>query len=257
MREALSVVIITRNEEDEIEECLRSVSWADEIVLVDSHSSDRTVEIARRFTDRIHQRAFSGFTDQKQWATDRARGPWILNIDADERVPEALRAEIEAVLEQGTSSAGFRIPRLTWYLGRFVRHGTWYPDRKLRLFRKDRGRWTGGSVHESVAIDGPAGALRNPILHYSFRTLADHFSTIDRFTRLAAEDLAAKGEGGSVLRLLVHPPATFVKSLILRFGFLDGWRGFLIAALSARHSYLKYARVREALRAKRTRGVER
>ncbi|MFH1681083.1 MAG: glycosyltransferase, partial [Candidatus Eisenbacteria bacterium] len=133
-------------------------------------------------------------------------------------------------------------------------HGTWHPDHKLRLFRKDLGRWVGGSVHEGVEVEGETGVLRNPLLHYSFRTLADHFSTIDRFTRLAAEDLAGRGEGGSFVHLLVHPPATFIKSFFFRLGFLDGWRGLLIAALSARHSYLKYARARGAPREREARG---
>jgi glycosyltransferase involved in cell wall biosynthesis len=254
LREALSVVIITWNEEDEIEACLRSAAWADEIVLVDSRSTDRTVEIARRFTDRIFQKEFEGFTAQKRYATDLARGPWILNLDADERVTDELREEIRSAIEGGAPAAGYRIPRLTWYLGAFVRHGTWYPDHKLRLFRKERGRWTGGSVHESVDVDGPVETLRSPLLHYSFRTLSDHHATIDRFTRLGAGDLAERGRGGSFLRLLVHPPATFIKSYVLRLGFLDGWRGFLIAALSARHAFLKYARARSALAEKRKLG---
>jgi len=255
VREAISVVIITRNEEREIEECLESVSWADEIVVVDSFSTDKTVEIAKRLTERVAEKEFVGFTRQKQHATDLAAGPWILNIDADERVTPELRREIEGRLAAGGEAKGFRIPRLTWYLGGFVHHGTWYPDHKLRLFRKESGRWVGGSVHERVEVDGPVEALRNPLLHYSFRTLADHFATIDRFTRLSAEDLAAGGKGGAFYHLLVHPPATFVKSYFLRLGLLDGWRGFLIALLSGRHSFLKYARAREILRDRKRRGA--
>jgi glycosyltransferase involved in cell wall biosynthesis len=251
VREAISVVIITKNEEREIEECLASVSWADEIVVVDSFSTDRTVEIARRFTSRVASKEFVGFTRQKQHVTEMAEGPWILNVDADERVTPELRGEIERRIEEGTTAAGFRIPRLTWYLGGFVRHGTWYPDYKLRLFRKEAGRWVGGSVHEQLEVEGRVETLECPLLHYSFRSIGDHFATIDRFTRLSAKDLAAAGRGGAFYHLLVHPPATFVKSYFLRLGLLDGWRGFLIALLSARHSYLKYARAREILRARK------
>lgn len=248
MSERISAVIITRDEEAEIEECLRSLSFADEIVVVDSHSTDRTVEIARRFTGRVETRDFKGFTEQKREATDLATGEWILNVDADERVSPGLAEEILRAVRAGGDAAGYRIPRLTWYLGKFVRHGTWYPDLKLRLFRKDSGRWVGGSVHESVEVDGPVATLESPLLHYSFRTLAEHHATIDRFTALSARDLADRGRGGSIGRLLVHPPATFVKSYLLRLGFLDGWRGLLIALLSAKHSYLKYARARALLR---------
>jgi len=250
VREAISVVIITKNEEREIEECLASVSWADEIVVVDSFSTDKTVEIAKRFTGTVVTKEFIGFTSQKQHATDLAAGPWILNVDADERVTPELYREIERRIGEKGEAKGFRIPRLTWYLGGFVRHGTWYPDHKLRLFRKESGRWVGGSVHEQVEVDGAVETLKNPLLHFSFRSLGDHHQTIDRFTRLSAEDLAARGKGGGFYHLLVHPPATFVKSYLLRLGLLDGWRGFLIALLSARHSYLKYARAREILRSR-------
>lgn len=251
MREHLSVVIITRNEESEIEECLESVSWADEIVLVDSHSTDRTVEIAKRFTDRVVTRDFTGFTDQKRYATSLAAGPWILNIDADERVGEALKSEIVTLLDRNLSVNGYTIPRLTWYIGRFIRHSGWYPDRKLRLFRKDRGEWRGGRVHESLHVDGPVGNLSHPLLHYSFRTLNDHFRTIDHFTRLGAEDLIDRGKRGNLFDLLFRPPFTFLKCLILRLGFLDGWRGFLIASLSAKHTWLKYRRARKMAREKK------
>jgi glycosyltransferase involved in cell wall biosynthesis len=248
VRDSLSVVLITRNEQDEIEECLEGVSWADEIVVVDSRSTDRTVELARRFTDRVFVKDFAGFTEQKRYATSLANGPWILNVDADERVTPDLRDEILALLDRPGACAGYRMARLTWYLGAFIRHGTWYPDAKLRLFRKNAGRWVGESVHESLEVSGPIGALEHPLLHYSFRTLRDHLDTIDRFTRLAADDLAARGEGGAFVHLLAHPPATFIKSYVLRLGFLDGWRGLVIAALSARHAYLKYARARRAIR---------
>ncbi|MFH1279158.1 MAG: glycosyltransferase [Candidatus Eisenbacteria bacterium] len=251
VNERISAVVITRNEEGEIEECLRSLAFAQEIVVVDSHSTDRTVEIARRYAGRVETRDFTGFTEQKREATDLAAGEWILNIDADERVSEELAEEIVRAVRSGGGAAGYRIPRLTWYLGKFIRHGTWYPDQKLRLFRKESGRWVGGSVHESVEVDGPVETLTHPILHYSFRTLADHQSTIDRFTSLSARDLAERNRGGSIGRLFVHPPATFIKSYLLRLGFLDGWRGLLIALLSAKHSYLKYARARAMIRARR------
>jgi glycosyltransferase involved in cell wall biosynthesis len=245
VRERLSVVIITRNEEKEIEGCLASVDWADEIVLVDSHSTDKTVEIARRFNANVETRAFTGFTEQKQYATELAAGPWILNIDADERVSDGLKVEIQTLLESPPPNKGYRLPRLTWYLGKFIRHGGWYPDWKLRLFRKGDGIWKGGQVHERIQLNGPVGTLKNPLLHYSFRTLSDHIATIDHFTRLGAEDLIEKRKGGSLADLLFRPPATFLKYYLLRLGFLDGWRGFVIASLSAAHTLAKYARVRQ------------
>lgn len=254
MRDRLSVVIITRNEEREIGECLESVSWADEIVVVDSLSTDSTVEIARGSASKVESRAFHGFTDQKRYATAIAEGPWILNIDADERVSSDLKEEILALLERSPTETGFRIPRLTWYVGRFIRRGGWYPDRKLRLFRKDAGEWMGGRVHERVEVDGPVGLLSHPLKHYSFRTLSDHLDTIDRFTRLGAEDLAKRGKGGSLLDLLFRPPATFFKSYLLRLGLLEGWRGFVIAFLSATHTLVKYARARRASEEKIHRG---
>ena len=244
MKEAISAVVITRNEEEEIAECLDALRWADEIVVMDSDSTDRTVEIARGIADRVVNRPFNGFTEQKRAVTELARGPWILNVDADERIGPELRDEILALLKKGPDRDGYTIPRLTWYLGRFVRHGGWYPDRKVRLFRKGRAEWVGGKVHESVRVDGPVGDLRRPLLHYSFRTLDDHRDTIERFTRLGAEDLAARGRGGRIVDILLRPPAAFLKMYLLRLGLLDGWRGFLIALLSARHTGLKHLRAR-------------
>jgi len=250
LRDAISAVVITRDEEDEIDACLASLAWADEIVVVDSGSTDRTVAIARRRAHKVRTLHFRGFTAQKRAATELAAGPWILSVDADERVTDELREEILAAIDGGVP-VGYRIPRLTWCLGAFVRHGMWYPDYKLRLFRKETGRWEGGKVHERVAVGGPVGTLQSPILHYSFRTIADHHATIDHFTRLGAEDLTAAGQGGSPWNLLIHPPATFLKSYVLRLGFLDGWRGLLIALLSAKHSFRKYARARRILRSRR------
>ncbi|MBN1826602.1 MAG: glycosyltransferase family 2 protein [Candidatus Eisenbacteria bacterium] len=256
MRETISAVVITRNEEAEIADCLAALRWADEIVVMDSESTDRTVEIARGIADRVELRPFSGFTDQKRAVTEIARGPWILNVDADERVGPELRDEILALLERGPDRNGYTVPRLTWYLGRFIRHGGWYPDRKLRLFRKERAEWIGGMVHESVRVDGPTGELIHPLLHYSFRALDDHRATIERFTRLGAEDLAKRGRGGRLFDIVLRPPAAFLKFYLLRAGFLDGWRGLLIALFSARHTGLKHLRARRLRRAKGARRGE-
>lgn len=248
MKDKISVVIIARNEESEIAACLESVAWADEIVLVDSGSTDRTVEIARGFTERVESHPFEGFTAQKQHATDLAAGPWILNVDADERVTPKLRREIEMIIESPDASDGYTLPRLTSYAGAFVRHA-WYPDRKLRLFRKSKGRWAGGAVHEGMRVDGTVGELQSPLLHYSFRTISDHLRTIDRLTDYGAEDLARLGRGGSFWNLVIRPPSTFIKMYFIRKGMFDGWRGLVIALLSAAHTMVKYAKARQLLEA--------
>lgn len=246
MRDKLSAVVIARDEEREIGPCLESVLWADEIVVVDSGSSDRTVEIAERLGARVEKRAFDGFTAQKRFATDLAAGAWVLNIDADERVTDDLRREIERKIASPDAFDGYTVPRLTWYAGAFVRHA-WFPDRKLRLFRKEKGEWTGGAVHEGMRIDGPVGELRSPLLHYSFRTISDHLRTIDRLTDYGAEDLAGHGRGGSIWNLIIRPPSTFIKMYFIRKGLFDGWRGLVIALLSAAHTMVKYAKARQLL----------
>ncbi|NNE08549.1 MAG: glycosyltransferase family 2 protein [Gemmatimonadetes bacterium] len=257
-RPKISVTIITKNEEAEIRECIESVAWADEIIVVDSFSTDRTVEIANEMGALVEQRTFTGFTDQKQHASDNAAGPWILNIDADERVTPELRAEIEGALakshapngDPGNAApsngdpAGYTIPRRTWYAGAFVKHA-WWPDRKLRLFLKERGRWTGGSVHEGMAVDGPVAELQSPLVHYSFRTLTDHLRTINNLTEHGADDLVRAGAGRSIWNLIIRPPSTFIKMYFIRRGILDGWRGLVIAFLSAAHTTLKYAKARQ------------
>ncbi len=250
---SLSVAIIALNEEERIRACLESVAWADEIVVVDSGSSDKTVAIAREFTDRVLFHAWTGYGAQKNFALARCQGEWVLSLDADERVPEALRADIATTLAANPAEAGFRIPRQNFFQGAWVRHGGWYPDCQLRLFRRGHGVFTGSAVHESVRVDGPVGRLRTPLVHQSYRGIEDFVARANRYSELAARELAAAGRGGSLADLLLRPAWRFFSMYVLRAGLLDGRRGLVLAVLYAHYVFLRAAKVRE-LRADRTSG---
>jgi len=244
----LSVVMICYNEEAMVGKSLASVQWADEIVVLDSCSTDRTVEIARQFSGCVVQSSWQGFGRQKNLALARATSPWVLSLDADEVVSPALAQEIRSLLSREPACAGYRIPRMTWYLGRFLRH-VWFPDSKLRLFRREQGHWGEEEVHESLHLDGPAGSLQQPLLHYSFPSIRDHIETLQRYTSLGAEDLRRAGRSFSWLRLLGSPPAMFFKQYVWKRGFLDGLPGFIACALSGVHEFVKYAKLYELCRA--------
>ena len=243
--EPLSVTLITYNEEANIEEALRRLAWVDEIVVVDSGSSDRTVEISRRYTDRVHHREWTGYVDQKNYALEKASHDWILSLDADERPSPALASEIQALRASGFTHAGYRMPRVAFFMGRWIRHGDWYPDYQLRLFDRRRGRWRGGRVHESVALDGPPGYLQGEIEHYTYRSLSAYLERLDRYSSLAAADYRARGRRASVSRLLLHPAATFLKNYVLKRGFLDGRAGLMVALMAATSVCFKYAKLYE------------
>jgi glycosyltransferase involved in cell wall biosynthesis len=241
----LSVAIVALNEEERIRSCLESVAGADEIVVVDSGSSDKTVAIAREFTDRVLFHAWEGYGAQKNFALGLCRGEWLLSLDADERVSEALRAEISATLAADPPVAGFRIPRQNFFQGVWIRHGGWYPDYQLRLFRRGRGVFTATAVHESVRVDGPVGRLQAPLIHQSYRGIEDFVARANRYSELAARQLAAAGRGGTLADLLLRPAWRFLSMYVLRGGFLDGGRGFTLAALYAHYVFLRAAKVRE------------
>ncbi len=241
----LSVAVIALDEEERLRACLESVAWADEVVVVDSGSSDKTVAIAREFTDRVLFHAWEGYGAQKNFAVAQCRGDWILSLDADERVSDALRAEIDSVLAAAPAEVGFRIPRQNFFQGVWVRHGGWYPDLQLRLFRRGRGAFTGSAVHESVRVDGPVGRLRAPFVHQSYRGIADFVARANRYSELAARELAGSGRGGSLADLLLRPGWRFLSMYVLRAGFLDGWRGLVLAVLYAHYVFLRAAKVRE------------
>ena len=241
----LSVAIVALDEEERIRACLESVGWADEIVVVDSGSSDKTVAIAREFTDRVLFHAWEGYGAQKNVALRQCRGEWLLALDADERVPEALRAEILATMAADPAVDGYRIPRRNFFQGAWVRHGGWYPDYQLRLFRRGRGAFTERAVHESVRVEGPVGRLRTPLDHDSYRGIADFVARANRYSELAARELAAAGRGGGLTDLLGRPLARFVSMYLLRRGFLDGRRGLVLALLYAHYVFLRAAKVRE------------
>ena len=240
-RARLSACIITYNEADRIEACLRSVSFCDEIVVVDSHSTDSTRELASALGARVIERDWPGYRTQKQFAVDAATNDWVLCLDADERVSTELRAEVEAARASGLAPyAGWSVPRITDYFGRFLRHGNAYPDRLTRLFDRRRGRWVGQEIHENTRVDGPVGRMRGHLEHFSYRNLSDHQARMQRYASLMARALYDSGKRCGLGRVLLNPQWRFVRGYVLRLGFLDGWRGLVFALIEANYVRLKY-----------------
>jgi glycosyltransferase involved in cell wall biosynthesis len=237
-RPPISVVLITRNEASRIRRCLDSVRWAEEIVVVDQHSADDTAAICRAYGARVIERPMSaGFGEQKNFAIAQASHPWILSLDADEEVTPALRQAIEAAVAEPGPALGFRMPRLTSYLGRFIRHCGWYPSPVLRLFRRGHGRFTDALVHEEVVVDGPVGDLGEDLRHYSYDSLSDHVRKLLVYTAYDARMLRRRGARLGPLRLLwwlaLKPPAVFVRKYVLQRGYREGWHGFVLSAMAA------------------------
>ena len=237
----LSACVITFNEADRIDDCLRSVSFCDEIVVVDAHSTDGTRELAAAHGARVIERDWPGYRSQKQFAVDSARHDWVLCLDADERVSAALRAEIVALRARGFgTAAGFSVPRITDYFGRFLRHGNAYPDRLVRLFDRRRGGWSGFEIHENTRVAGPTGRLHGRLEHYSYRSLSDHQSRMQRYAELMAQAMYERGERCGLTPVLLNPQWRFVRGYLLRLGFLDGWRGLVFALIEAGYVRRKY-----------------
>ncbi len=239
----VSVTIITRDEGANIDACLASVAWADEVLVVDCGSTDRTVEIARGRGARVIVKDWPGYGAQKNFAAAEAAHDWILSVDADERVTPELAGEIRATLAANPAGAGFRVPRVTWHLGRWIRTTDWYPDYQLRLYDRRRARWKERRVHESVTADGPVGQLKHDLQHYAYRDITHHHETMDRYTTLAAEDMYASGRRAGFVDLALHPPAAFLRNYVLRRGFTDGMPGLIISAMNAHYVFLKFAKL--------------
>jgi glycosyltransferase involved in cell wall biosynthesis len=241
----VTATVITFNEATNIKAALESLSWADEIVVVDSESTDDTVAIARTFTDRVIVRPWPGYVEQKNFAAAQASHDWIFSLDADERVTPALAGELTALIKRGPAVAGYRLPRVTFHLGRWIRSTDWYPDYQLRLYDRRRGRWDGRYVHESVKVEGQVADLQNELQHYAYRDLAHHFQTMDRYTTLAAKQMFAEGRRAGWVDLVIHPPAAFVRNYLLRGGFRDGVPGLIVSTMNARYVGLKFAKLWE------------
>ncbi|OGK84864.1 MAG: hypothetical protein A2W08_17725 [Candidatus Rokubacteria bacterium RBG_16_73_20] len=244
----MSVVVITLNEAERLRACLESAAWADELVVVDAESQDKTVQIAREFTDRVLVRPWAGFAEQKNFAVAQATGDWILSLDADEEVPPELRAEIQALLGAEPAEDGYRVPRRNIFWGRWIRHGGLYPDWQLRLFRRGRGRFVERTVHESVRVEGRVGRLASPLVHRSYRDVADFLERADRYSTLAAAEWVRSGRRAGVGDLVVRPAGRFLSMYVVRGGFLDGWPGFLLACLYAYYVFVRSAKVWERAR---------
>lgn len=253
----VTACIIAYDEEAKIEDCLRSVAFCAERLVVDSHSKDRTRELATALGARVIERDWPGHIEQKNFAIDQATTEWVLCLDADERVTPELRARIEAVLA-APAADGYTVNRRNIYLGAWIRGGGFYPDRKLRLFRRGRGRWGGVNPHDHVRLD-PAGTivhLGGDLEHLTYDSIADHLKTIDYFSTIAAGEKLSRGQRLVTLQLLLNPPFKFFKMFVLQAGFVDGWRGLIVAALGAFYVFLRYAKLWEKIHVEgRTRGT--
>ena len=244
MPEKISACITAGNEGNKIRRCLESVRWCDEIVVVDSFSTDRTAEICREFTDRVYQHEWLGYVGSKNLIRELARHSWLLYLDADEEVSRALQDEIQRKFHYGTGEvAGYRFPRMVHYLGRWIRHGEWYPDHKLRLFRKDAGRSEGEEPHDHVVVNGQVKTLRSPLYHYTYDDLHDHVETINRYTTITAREKFRKGARFHWYDYLIRPHWRFLKAYFFKLGLLDGMQGLIIARVSAFGVRMKYAKL--------------
>ena len=243
----ISVAVITYNEEKKLGQCLESVKWADEIVVLDSFSTDKTVEIAKKYTDKVFQHTFDGHIQQKNRALDLCSNEWVLSLDADEVLSDGLKEEILAIKNSGKEpeADGFYINRKIRYLGRWIRHGNWYPDYKLRFFKRSRARWGGINPHDTIILNGKTARLNGELLHYSYDSVADHLNTVNKFTSIMAKEYHEKGKKPSLLNLTLRPFFGFFKSYILKRGFLEGKRGFIIAVIDSYYVFLKFVKVFE------------
>lgn len=250
----ISATVITLDEEANLGRCLASLRGvADEVVVLDSGSRDRTEQIAREGGARFFPQPWLGYGPQKNAATDRATHDWILSLDADEALSDELRASLVALKAAGPGADAYEVSRLNWYCGRFLRHSGWYPDRKVRLWRKGAARWSDATIHELVepAPGARVGRLRGDLLHYTCLTRAQHLRTIERFTTLSAEALARAGRDASPWKRVASPAAHFLRDYVLKLGFLDGIQGFHACRLSAYATWLKYEKLRRLRRGER------
>lgn len=241
----LSATIITYNEEKHIAACIRSLEGvADEVIVLDSHSTDRTIAIAKEMGARVFTHPFLGYGPQKNKALEYTAHPIVLSLDADERIDDTLRASILNLKEQHTVIA-CSINRTTNYCGKFIRHGSWYPDRKIRLFDKRTARWSDDPIHESILLNDPDAVIRlkGEILHYSYNSIESHVLQNNKFSSMSAEALYNKGKRANVLHLTVSPLFAFIKGYIFRLGFLDGLYGFVVAINASHLTFLKYAKL--------------
>ncbi len=244
----LSAVIITYNEERNIARCIESVkSFADEILVVDSNSTDNTVPIAESYNARIVKHAFLGYAGQRILTDNAAANDWVLMLDADEAVSEQL-AESIIKIKNGPDAIAYKFARLNNYNGKWIKHGTWYPDRKIRLYDRTKGTWKGGNVHEYwQAHDAGANIpiIKGDLLHNSFATIHDHVNKLNKYADIAAKDAVAKGRTASILNIWLSPKWSFITNYIIRLGFLDGYEGYVIAKLSAYSTFIKYSKIRQ------------
>ncbi len=239
----LSVAIITRNEAANIQGCLESLAWAREIVVVDQFSEDGTPEAAASCGATVFQETWHGFAKQKNIAVDRTTGPWVLSIDADERVTDSLRVEIETILGVDGPEDGYFIARKNHFCGQWIRYGGWYPDYSLRLFRRDKGRFEERAVHEKVVVQGKVGYLKHPLEHFTYASVSDYLRRMERYSGLAAHEMTRTGRRSRWHHLVLRPLFTFFKMYGLKLGFLDGRAGFFLAVSYAYYTFLKYYRL--------------
>ena len=240
----ITATIITYNEERNIARAMESLRCCDEIVVVDSGSSDRTAEIAGKFGARVIESPWGGYARQKNYAAECATHDWILSIDADEALSEALEGEIWHIRKNGPRFDGYTMPRMAQYLGKWILHSGWYPDRKVRLYDRRKAQWVGEFVHESVVVKGRVGHLESDLLHFTCDSLSEHLRTMDRYTTLAAEQLVSQGKRIGVRHLVFDPVWTFMRTLVIQRGYADGVEGLTIAWMAALYNFVKYAKAR-------------
>src|SRR3954454_10931080 len=240
----ITATIITWNEERNIARAMESLRCCDEIVVVDSGSNDRTPEIAEKLGARLIESPWGGYARQKNYAAECASNDWILSVDADEALSEALEGEIWQVKKHGPTCDAYTMPRLAQYLGRWILHSGWYPDRKVRLYHRAKARWVGDYVHESVQVDGKIGHLESDLLHFTCSSLSEHLKTLDRYTTLAAEQLVDQKCSVGWKQLVLDPAWTFWRTYLVQSGFRDGLEALTIAQMAAFYNFVKYAKAR-------------